>query len=313
MSTPPGGTFGAPGAPAAVPTCYRHADRPTGLSCSRCGRPACPECLREASVGYQCLDCVAQGRRTVRAPRTIAGARADRQPVVLYVLIALNVLFYAITVIQTGSPNPNANSRVWQLLVEWPPAVYSGSWWTVVTGGFLHVSILHIALNMLSLWFVGRDLERVLGHLRFTAVYLVSLLGGGVAVLLFSDQNTPTAGASGAIFGLMGGVLVVLLRVKANVGQVIGIIAINLAFSVATPGISLAGHLGGLAVGALITAALLYAPDGPRKAYWQSGAVVVAVLVLVSVVWLKDAQNADVLCTYTPNLKCPHLPLTRGG
>jgi membrane associated rhomboid family serine protease len=309
MSTPPGGQFGYSGAPASVPSCYRHADRPTGLRCSRCDRPACPECLREASVGYHCVDCVAQANRGVRQPRTIAGARVDRKPVVLYFLIAINVLVYAITAIQSGSLTPNANSRLYDLAIEWPPAVFGGAWWTVVSAGFLHVSIVHIAVNMLSLWFIGRDLERVLGHVRFTALYLVSLLGGGVGVLLFADPNTPVAGASGAIFGLMGGILVVLLRVRANVGQVIGVIAINLALSISIPGISLLGHLGGLVIGALLTAALLYAPDGPRKQYWQAGAVLVAVVVLVSLVVIRDAQYSYVVCQYAPHVACGPLPL----
>jgi membrane associated rhomboid family serine protease len=149
-------------------------------------------------------------------------------------------------------------------------------------------------MNMLSLWWIGKDLERILGRVRFTAVYLVSLFGGGVSVLCFADPQTPVAGASGAVFGLLGGVLVVVLKLKLNPGSVIATIAINLVLSVAIPGISLLGHLGGLVVGALVTAAILYAPELNRNR-WQAGAIVASVVVLAGLVFLRDAQLTALL------------------
>jgi membrane associated rhomboid family serine protease len=272
-------THGAPDPSGGVPVCYRHADRPTGLRCSRCERPACPECLHEASVGYQCQECVRAGSKQVRRPTTIAGARPNAAPVVVYVLIALNVLVYLITAIQSHAVNPDANvSRIYELGAEWPPAVAGGAWWQLITAGFLHESPLHIGLNMISLYVIGRDVERILGRVRFTALYLVSLFGGGVSVLLFAP-NSATVGASGAVFGLMGGVLVILVRLRANLTQVIVVIVVNLVISVTIPNISLTGHLGGLVIGALLTAALVYAPS-PRRTLWQAGAVLVAVVVL---------------------------------
>ena len=296
MTTPSGPPAGQFGGQVGLPTCFRHADRPTGLRCSRCDRPACPECLREASVGYQCVECVSQGARTQRPfrQRTIAGAELVEKPLVVPVLIAINVLIYAFTAVQAKSIGDVQNSALFQQWEEWPFGVAGGGWWRLITAGFLHVTPVHILMNMLSLWWIGKDLERILGRVRFTAVYLVSLFGGGVSVLCFSDPNAPVAGASGAVFGLLGGVLVVVLKLKLNPGSVIATIAINLVLSVAIPDISLLGHLGGLVVGALVTAAILYAPELNRNR-WQAGAIVASVVVLTGLVFLRDAQLTALL------------------
>ncbi len=292
-SGPPAGQFGGQ---VELPACFRHADRPTGLRCSRCDRPACPECLREASVGYQCVECVSDGARTARPfrQRTVAGAELTDKPIVVPVLIAVNVLVYAITAIQAGGIGDVGSSPLFQQWAEFPIAVAHGSWWQLITAGFLHVTPIHIVMNMLSLWWIGKDLERILGRVRFTAVYLVSLLGGGVSVLVFASPDSSVAGASGAVFGLLGGVLVVVLKLKLNPGAVIATIAINLVLSVAIPGISVLGHVGGLVVGALMTAAIIYAPAKNRN-NWQFGAVAVAVVALIGLVLLRDTQLAALI------------------
>lgn len=251
-----------PPSPPGTAACVRHPDRPTGLSCTRCGRPACPECLREASVGAQCVDCVGAGARTVRRAPAAFGARRAGRPLVVPVLVALNVLVFAVTAVQAGSILDNAASPLFDAWALVPAAVADGEWWRVVTGGFLHIGPLHIALNMYALWVLGRDLELVLGRARFVALYGLSLLGGSAAVMLFSNPDTPVAGASGAIFGLMSGLLLVLLRLKRPVGQVIAVIVLNLVISRLVPNLSIAGHVGGLVTGALVTALLVY---GPRR------------------------------------------------
>ena len=131
-----------------------------------------------------------------------------------------------------------------------PVDVADGEWWRLVTAGFLHIGPLHIAFNMYALWVLGRDLEIVLGRARFLALYLISLLGGSAAVVLFANPEQYVAGASGAVFGLMSGLLLVLLRLKRPYGQVVAVIVLNLVISQVVPGISIAGHVGGLVVGA---------------------------------------------------------------
>jgi membrane associated rhomboid family serine protease len=281
--TPPQHPGGPPTGPPAV--CVRHRDRPTGLSCTRCGRPACTECLREASVGYQCVDCVNEGRRGVRRGTTVAGATPARRPIAVPALIMLNLGVFVWTVVQAGSLNGNAESQLFDQWALVPAAVQAGEWWRVVTSGFLHIGLIHLVFNMLALWVLGRDMELVLGRVRFLAVYLVALLGGAVAVMLFSPSYVPVAGASGAVFGLMGGLAVVLRRMRVPPGQAIGLIVVNLVISFIIPGISIAGHLGGLVVGAAAAAALVYAPPRNRNAV-QAGAIAGLTALLLVVIAL---------------------------
>ncbi|WP_367133834.1 rhomboid family intramembrane serine protease [Saccharothrix sp. HUAS TT1] len=287
ISPPPGEPIGAR---PDLPVCARHPDRATGLRCVRCDRPACPECLREASVGYQCVDCVNEGRATVRRPRTFVGAEVNQRMVVTPVLLALNVLVFAITAAQAGSLSRNQASPLFGELVLYTPYIaVDGEWWRLLTSGFLHFGPLHLALNMIALYVLGRDLEPVFGRLRFAAIYLVSLLGGGVAVYLFGGVHTVVAGASGAVYGLMGAMLVAVLRLKLNPGPALGVIGLNVVLSFTLPGISLLGHLGGLVIGAALTAGLVYAPAAKRN-NWQAAAVVVAVVLLVVLAIVRTGQ-----------------------
>lgn len=279
---PPQHPGGPPTGPPAV--CVRHRDRPTGLSCTRCGRPACTECLREASVGYQCVDCVNEGRRGVRRATTVAGAAPSTRSVVVPVLIALNLAIFLWTVVQAGSLGRNDLS---QLFAEWaliPGAVQDGEWWRVLTSGFLHFGPIHLVFNMLALWVLGRDMEAVLGRVRFLAVYMVALLGGSAAVMLFYGPGATVAGASGAVFGLMGGLVVVLRRMRVPAGQVIGLIIVNVVISFIIPQISIVGHLGGLVVGAVTTAALVYAPPRSRNTVQAVAVAGLALLLLILIV-----------------------------
>jgi len=276
-----------------LPSCVRHPDKPTGLRCVRCDRPACPDCLREASVGYQCVDCVAEGSKTVRPARTTAGAqvrRSGRRLVVVPALIGLNVLVFAVTAYQAHSITENQNSS---LFLDWslfPSLVAGGDYWRLITAGFLHFGNyggygpIHLIFNMFALYVLGRDLEMALGRSRFLSVYALALFGGSVAVMLFGDGFTMVAGASGAIYGLFGGIAVVVFRAKLNPTPVLVLLGINIFLSVARPGISLLGHLGGRAVGGLATAALVYAPRTKNLVRFQvlacTGLAVLLVVIL---------------------------------
>lgn len=287
-----------PGAQAGLPACARHPDRQTALSCTRCGRPACPECLVEASVGFQCVDCVREGNRGVRRPTTVAGAALASKPVLVPVLIGLNAVMYAITALLARDPMSNENSDLFHALSAYAPSIAAGQWWRVVTAGFLHFGLLHLVVNMVALWFL-RDLELLLGKVRFGVVYLVSVVGGSVGTYLFSALGTEGAGASGAIYGLLGGLLVAVIRLKQDrhaLMQVVGVIALNLAFSVAIPQISLLAHLGGLVIGAVLTAGMLYAPAA-RRTLWQSLVVAGVLVVLVVAFAVRTPQiNEQVFC-----------------
>jgi len=171
---------------------------------------------------------------------------------------------FAWTVATSGSISRNDRAPLFQEWALVPNAVADGEWWRLLTGGFLHFGPIHLLFNMMALWVIGRDIEPALGRARFLAVYLVSLLGGSAAVMLLSPPNAFVAGASGAVFGLMGALAVLLRRLRIPLGQVGGLIVVNLVITFLIPGISIAGHIGGLLTGAIATAALVYAPADRR-------------------------------------------------
>ena len=277
MSSGPAGP--PPHAPAA---CVRHPDRPTGLACTRCGRPSCPECLREAAVGYQCVDCVRAAGREVRRATTVAGAPTGVRPLVVPVLVAVNLLVFALTAVQAGSIAANFDSELFVRFALVPELAASGEWWRLVSSGFLHIGPLHVAFNMYALWIIGRDMEVLLGRARFLAVYLLGMLGGAAAVM-WLQPGTIVAGASGAVFGLMGGLLVAVLRLRRPYGQVLGLLAVNLALGFFVAGISWQAHVGGLLVGAAATAVLLHAPPARRTPVQAGGLTALAVVVLLAI------------------------------
>jgi membrane associated rhomboid family serine protease len=235
-------------------TCYRHPSRETGVSCSNCGNPICPDCMTATPVGMRCPDCARQ-KTQVRTARSIAV-----DPIVTYALIALNVLIYVGSTAGGSSLGGSSGGRVYQDFALFGPAVADGDWWRLVTSGFLHYGLLHIALNMYVLWWLGRELEPSLGHVRFTALYFTSLLCGSLGALILSPDSL-TAGASGAIFGLFGAAFMIGrargIDVMANgIGP---LIIFNLVITFLFSGsISIGGHLGGLIGGGIAGAAMEY-------------------------------------------------------
>ena len=233
-------------------TCYRHPSRETGVSCSNCGNPICPDCMTATPVGMRCPDCAGQKQRV----HTMRSMHVD--PMLTYVLIAANVLIFlgsgAGGSFLTGGGNA---SRVFLDLALFGPAVDQGDYWRLVTSGFLHSGLLHIGFNMYILYWLGTMLEPSLGHARLGALYLTSLLAGSFGALLVSP-NAVTVGASGAVFGLMGAAFVMqrargIDPMQSGIGPVI---LFNLVISFVIPNISIGGHIGGLIGGAVAAFAM---------------------------------------------------------
>ncbi|MEV7092988.1 rhomboid family intramembrane serine protease [Amycolatopsis sp. NPDC051045] len=296
---------------AALPGCWWHPNRPTGLSCSRCGRPACPDCLREAPVGFQCTDCVHAGgqeqRRQQRGyqeaalgERTVFGARLSQSVLVTQVILAVNVLVYLFTVFQAQSLSDNDFSAAFQRGSLYVAATLGdGEWWRVLTNGFLHYGPIHVAVNMFSLWMMGRALEQVCGRGRYLALYVISMLGASAAVLLFDDPGSRTAGASGALFGLMGAYAVIVLKLRLNPTGLLITLALNAFITFGIPGISIYAHVGGLVTGALVSVALLYAPEA-NQARWQAVGLTIIVLAIVGLLAYQAGQFGTATCGFIP-------------
>ena len=287
MSTP------EPVAPDGVPVCYRHPDRETYIRCTRCERPICPDCMTSAAVGFQCPECVASGRVDTRPVRTRLGARTISRPSVTLGLIVANVVVYGLQVLNPGSPGSGLDQLSAQY-GQWPVAVaLDNQYYRLFTAMFLHASVLHIGFNMLVLWMLGPNLEQVLGHVRFGVLYVVAGLGGSVASFWFSDPGIVGIGASGAIFGLMGAYVVVGRALRADISQVVGLIALNVVIGFVAGGIDWRAHLGGLVTGALVAAVFAYAPARVRVPAQVMGVVLVLVVLGVLVLVRDTSLTAE--------------------
>jgi membrane associated rhomboid family serine protease len=279
-----------------VPTCYRHSGRETYVSCVRCGRYACPDCMRSASVGQQCVDCVGQGARSTRAARTAFGGRPAAGAIVTWTLVAINVVVFLVTWVR---PSIVVNLEMIGYATYGSGGalhgVAAGEWYRLITSAFLAPAtqaggFLDIAFNMWALIFVGPALEGLLGRLRFLAVYLLSAVGGGVMYYFLAAPNAAAAGASGAIFGLFGAWFVVARRLRLDTRGIVILIAINLALSFFFHNfIAWQAHVGGLLTGVVLTAAYAYAPRKNRAAL-QILATVAVVAVLVIAIVIRNGQ-----------------------
>lgn len=206
---------------------------------------------------------------------------------------------FLVTAVQAGNAIDVSRSQVFVDGALLPAQVASGEYWRLITSGFLHGSLIHIAANMLSLYFIGGPLERLLGRARFVALYLVSMLGSAVSVMLFSAPVSLTIGASGAIYGLLGALVVAYKRMRADLRSLIVVIALNVWITFQFPGISWQGHFGGLVVGAIIGAAMVYPPPRTR-ARWQWGTVAATVVVLLVALIVRDQAIGQWICATTP-------------
>lgn len=278
----------------AGPVCYRHPDRVTYIHCGRCNQPICTECMIPAPVGFQCPECV--GNAEVAQVHTLVGADVISRPYLTYGLIGINIAVFLLQL----SIGVDESATKWGM---WPIGIAAnGDYWSLLTSAFLHGSFLHIAFNMYVLFVMGPTLERVLGHIRFSVLYLLAALGGAVASYAFSDVNTVSVGASGAIFGLMGAFVVAGRRLRYDITQVLVLLAINLGFGFIQPNVDWRAHLGGLAVGALVAAIFVFAPKS-NQVLWQTIGCLGVLAFLVIATMVRTSQIQDLLAPFVPGLQ----------
>ncbi|MFJ1582235.1 rhomboid family intramembrane serine protease [Streptomyces sp. NPDC088197] len=271
--------------------CYRHPDRETGIRCTRCDRPICPECMVNASVGFQCPDCVNESSRHTAAPRTVAGGTVAADPfLITKILIGLNIAVFLL--VQAVGDRLVYDLGLYAVCGNDPFGQHGcigvaqgpDQWYRLITSAFLHQAVLHIGFNMLSLWWIGAPLERMLGRARYLALYLVSALGGSALVLLLAPSSL-TLGASGAVYGLFGATAVFMRRMRYDMRPVLILLALNIVFTFTWAGVSWQGHIGGLVAGTAIAIGMAYAPRERRDlVQWGTTAAVLVVSIALSVI-----------------------------
>jgi membrane associated rhomboid family serine protease len=252
--------------------------------------------MRPAAVGFQCPSCVKEGSRSTRQGRTAYGGQRPRNAALTsQVLIGLNVLVWLL-ILATGGRSSDLIDRlalrpsggglvtIGGQTFRVPDGVAQGDYWQLLTSMFAHIELWHIGFNMLALWVLGPQLELAIGRTRFLALYLLSGLAGSATVMWLSSPIGLTLGASGAIFGLMGGLLVVAVKVGGDFRTLLTWIGINFALTVVFNNISWQGHLGGFVGGLLLAAAIVYAPHKRRTAWQFAGIGAIAVLIAVATV-----------------------------
>ena len=230
--------------------CYRHPDRETGVSCSECGRPICPDCMTFGPVGIRCPDHSGKARGAAKVVQNVQRTTGRNQGIVTTTLIGINVGIYLLQ-LAGGAPVSGNGGWIFQHGALYGPLVADGDWYRLLSAAFLHYGPIHLGMNMLALWWIGRPLENYLGPMRYLLLYLVSGLAGSAGALIV-NPTAVTVGASGAIFGILGAAIV--LERQGNYvlgGSALTLLIVNIAFTFAVPGISIGGHLGGLAAGAL--------------------------------------------------------------
>jgi membrane associated rhomboid family serine protease len=266
--------------------CYRHPDRETGRRCTRCGKPACGDCLVQVAVGSQCVDCIKAARPDVKTRAKFWNAR---QPtLVTYSLIVINILVYLWTVSANRTLDFGRFPHGELTLALDKPDVHAGEYYRLISSGFLHFNLFHIGMNMLLLFQLGQLLEPAIGRVRFGLLYFASLLAGSLGALML-QPNGLTGGASGAVFGLMAAAAIGMHRRGVNVFRTgIGtILVLNLVITFTIPGISIGGHLGGVFAGAICGWVIL-APRHLALPTWATyatplGIAIVSVLLSVAV------------------------------
>lgn len=241
-----------------------------------------------APVGFQCPECVSSAAATTRRVTTPAGGTPIGKPLVTYTLIGITAAIFLLQFVI--GINEVAND--WGM---WPVGIaVGGEWWRLLTAAFLHGSFLHIAFNMYVLFALGPTLERILGHGRYLTLYILAALGGGVASYVFSDLRTVSVGASGAIFGLMGALIVAGRRLRYDITQVVILLGINIVIGFVSPGVDWRAHLGGLVTGAVV-AAIFVLPARHHRALVQSLGLVGVLLLLIGLVAWRTAQINELL------------------
>jgi membrane associated rhomboid family serine protease len=231
--------------------CENHPEEETYVRCTRCENYICTDCMRSASIGYQCPRCASDSTPVIKGINRNRFIPSHKNTQVTKFLSISLLVVYVFQFLLGDVLIAN--------FALFAPSVANGQWWLLITAGFLHGSIIHLLFNVYILWVLGSQLENIVGKSKFIIIYFGSLLGGSLASYLFSPFGSYSIGASGAIFGLMGAMLVVGRKRNLDISQITTLVVINVVIGFVLSGIDWRAHLGGLAAGAFITWVLINA------------------------------------------------------
>lgn len=292
-----------------VPTCFRHPDRETWIRCQRCDKSICPDCMRDAAVGFQCPDCVKAANKGSRQHRAMYGGERSADPrLTTFVLIGISA-FVWLAITATGGSSSRLTSllsltprgicglldgsgRYYPGVVDaascarlpgsdWHAGVADGAWWQLVTNMFTHVDIWHVGLNLMALYILGPVLEQIMGRVRFLLVYFVGGLAASVMVFWLSSPDGATLGASGALYAVLGALIVTFRKARLDTKWLTQNLLLGVLITVVGwRYISWQGHLGGLLGGMAAAAIIAYAPKGSRALFQWGGLAVLTVVLL---------------------------------
>ncbi|MER7489104.1 rhomboid family intramembrane serine protease [Streptomyces sp. NPDC126497] len=289
---------GSPQDARGVPACYRHPDRDTGIRCTRCERPICPECMVDASVGFQCPECARGGgpgaghAPAASRPRTLAGGVVTADPRLItkiLVGLCLAVFLVQLSLGDRFTDHFQLIGRAYIPLLGSVEGVAEGQWYRLLTAMFLHGGYLHLLFNMLSLWWIGGPLEEALGRARYLALYLISGLAGSALTYVIAAPNQGSLGASGAVFGLFGATAVLMRRLDYDMRPIVALLVINVIITFGWGNIAWEAHIGGLVAGVVIGYAMVHAPR-ERRALVQYGTCALVLAAVVLMTLLRTAQ-----------------------
>jgi membrane associated rhomboid family serine protease len=265
--------------------------------------------MRDASVGFQCPDCVKEASRGSRQNRALYGGERSADPrLTTYVLMGISaVVWLAITAtggngsrlagllsltpdgrcdLTDGSGRYYPGVQDEQLCsvlgnTSWHAGVADGAWWQLVTSMFTHVDLWHLAMNLFALFLFGPALERIMGRVRFLLVYFLGGLTGSVVVFWLSNPDGATLGASGALYAVLGALIVTFRKSRLDTQWLMQNLLLGVVITVVGwRFISWQGHLGGLVGGMLAAAIIAYAPRSSRSIVQWAGLAVLAVVLL---------------------------------
>ena len=213
----------------------------------------------------------------------------NNKPIITYILIFINIVMFVL-MYMLGNGSENTNTLI-DFGANYILLTKAGEYYRLITSGFLHIGVIHLLLNMYSLYIVGTQVEYFYGKVKYIIIYLFSLIMGSLFTVALSSVNTVSAGASGAIFGLLGSILYFGVKYRGYIGnslvnQIVPVVVLNLIIGFTTPGIGNAAHIGGLVGGYLISMAVGIGIDKKEQQGSKINGIIISTILTIFMIYI---------------------------